>query len=362
MPPRTVYSSLRHASERPPRAGGHLVPGFAAGAFLGLAVGDALGTTLEFSPRDSLAHHTEMTGGGPFDLAPGVWTDDTAMALALADSIVSCRGLDPTDVMDRFRRWWREGAYSPTGACFDIGATTREALARFEATGNPFAGSVDPRAAGNGGIMRVAPAVLAGPGTAQAFAVVQSLTTHAAAEAVDAARLLADILSRLVRREPGDAPPTIDGLLLPDFRSVPTIEAIARGDWRAKTRDEIRSSGYVVHTLEAALWAVGRTRSFEEALVLAVNLGDDADTVGAVAGQIAGALYGLASIPMRWLSLLAWRDELIGMAGRLVTLDAAQPADNATRLADDPKRDPVRLRGLAADLDPSGFRPAGIEP
>jgi ADP-ribosyl-[dinitrogen reductase] hydrolase len=119
------------------------------GALLGLAVGDALGTTLEFSPRDTRPHHTEMGGGGPFGLQPGQWTDDTAMALALADSLLSCGGPDPADLMRRFVDWWRKGAYSCTGTCFDIGTTTREALARFERTANPFSGSPDEDSVGS---------------------------------------------------------------------------------------------------------------------------------------------------------------------------------------------------------------------
>ena len=103
----------------------------ARGALLGLAVGDALGTTLEFSRRDAQPLHTEMTGGGPFRLAPGVWTDDTAMALCLADSLVAQGDLDPADLMDRFVRWWRLGENSATGHCFDIGVTTAKALRRY---------------------------------------------------------------------------------------------------------------------------------------------------------------------------------------------------------------------------------------
>ena len=133
----------------------------ARGALLGLAIGDALGTPLEFSVRDSLPRRTEMTGGGPFRLAPGQWTDDTAMALALADSLVRCAGLDPADLMGRFVRWWRTGAYSCTGRCFDIGTLTAQALARFEATGEALAGATHEAAAGNGSLMRLAPAVLA---------------------------------------------------------------------------------------------------------------------------------------------------------------------------------------------------------
>ena len=316
----------------------------ALGALLGLAVGDALGTTLEFSIRDSLPHHTEMTGGGPFRLAPGQWTDDTAMALALADSLISCRGLDPHDLMTRFVAWWREGAYSCTGICFDIGRTTAEALARFERTGNPFAGSKSPRTAGNGSLMRLAPVVLFALGHADvdldALAADQSRTTHAAPQAVEACVYFA----RLLRAAIQDGPEALRALrahekselstdsLHLDLRigqddvkwkrkarhAEPAIQAFVTGSWRGKTRHQIRSSGFVLDTLEAALWCVGTTSSFEEALILAVHIGDDADTVGAVTGQLAGAFYGATAIPPNWQSTLAWSGKISDVAFALM--------------------------------------------
>jgi len=143
----------------------------ARGCLLGLAIGDAVGTTVEFSPRGTFPPVTDMTGGGPFDLPAGAWTDDTSMALCLADSLLARGGHDPRDQLARYLRWWREGYRSSTGTCFDIGGTIREALERFEQGGVAPAGSDDPRSAGNGAIMRLAPAVLFGfPDTAYAVA------------------------------------------------------------------------------------------------------------------------------------------------------------------------------------------------
>ena len=278
----------------------------ATGAFLGLAVGDALGTPLEFSSRDSLPRQTEMTGGGPFALEPGQWTDDTAMALALADSLLRRSRLDPGDLMGRFVAWWRYGQYSCTGACFDIGTLTAEALARFEASGEVFAGALHERSAGNGSLMRLAPAVLAtldDPDALDRVARDQGRTTHGAPQAVDACALFAAMLREAILG-------LADPLAPRRFDGHETIAAIAAGGWRGKPREAIRSSGYVVDTLEAALWAVGATDSFEEALILAVNLGDDADTVGAVTGQLAGAIHGASAIPERWLAPLAWRETI----------------------------------------------------
>lgn len=287
----------------------------ARGALLGLAVGDALGTTLEFTRRDSRPKHTEMTGGGPFQLAPGEWTDDTAMALALAASLIQCQGFDPHDLMTRFVAWWHKGDYSSTGTCFDIGIATRQALGRFGQSGSPFAGSTDPDTAGNGSLMRLAPVALFAlddADLADRMARDQSRTTHAAPQALEACAYFVQLLRAAISGEE-------DALRAREWNGDPSVQAIAAGSWKGKPRRQIRSSGYVIHTLEAALWAVGSTTSFEDALILAVNLADDADTVGAVTGQLAGALYGVKAIPERWTTQLAWRDKIIGLADMLTT-------------------------------------------
>lgn len=289
----------------------------ALGAFLGLAVGDALGTTLEFEERNTRPHHTEMLGGGPFDLKPGQWTDDTSMALALAESLIAHPEFDAADLMRRFVSWSEQGAYSCTGTCFDIGITTRLALRQFGRTGDPFAGSTDEDSAGNGSIMRIAPVALialSDRGRADRLAVEQSRVTHAAPACLNACRFMVDILRGFIRGEEFPLRARLPG-------AHPAIEDLTMATYRDKSRDQIRSSGYVVHTLEAALWAVQRTTSFEDALILAVNLGGDADTVGAVTGQIAGARYGLSAIPQRWLEPLAWRDRLEATASSLIGLD-----------------------------------------
>jgi ADP-ribosyl-[dinitrogen reductase] hydrolase len=279
-----------------------------------LAVGDALGTTLEFTRRDTQPLHTEMTGGGPFDLKPGQWTDDTAMALALAHSLISCQGFDPYDLATRFVSWWQHGAYSCTGTCFDIGITTSAALARFVRTGEPYAGSTAPDTAGNGSLMRLAPVALFAlhdARQADSLARDQSRVTHAAPQAIEACAYLVQLLRNAILGQPEVLHPRT-------WPGDPDIKTIAAGTWRHKTRDEIRSSGYVIDTLEAALWAIGTTTSFEEALILAVNLADDADTVGAITGQLAGALYGAAAIPERWLHHLAWHSRILAVSDQLL--------------------------------------------
>jgi len=290
----------------------------AIGAFLGLACGDALGTTLEFCPRDSRPGVTGLVGGGPFNLKPGEWTDDTSMALCLADSILAKQRFDPHDTMERFVRWWRIGENSVTGQCFDIGITTREALRRFRETGDPVAGSSDPKSAGNGSLMRLAPVPITWwrtPQYATEIARAQSRLTHGAVEAVEACALLAEMLCVAIAGA-GKA----EALEIALKGAFPALDAAMGQRWRKANRGQIRSSGYVIHTLEAALWAVDRTGSFGEAVVAAANLGDDADTVAAVTGQLAGAIYGATAIPGAWRAVLAWHDRLVETSERLYTL------------------------------------------
>jgi ADP-ribosyl-[dinitrogen reductase] hydrolase len=161
------------------------------GCLLGLACGDALGTTVEFRGRDTFVPVRDMVGGGPFDLQPGQWTDDTSMALCLGKSLLDRDGFDPADQMDRYVRWWRSGYLSSTGECFDIGSTTRTALETYLCSGDPFAGSTNPRSAGNGSLMRLAPVVLFFHGDLSAtihHAAESSRTTHGAPEAVECCR------------------------------------------------------------------------------------------------------------------------------------------------------------------------------
>jgi ADP-ribosylglycohydrolase len=298
------------------------------GALIGLAVGDALGTTLEFSRRDSRPAVTDIVGGGPFGLEPGQWTDDTSMAMCLAESLVQTGDFDPVDQMRRYVKWFRDGYWSSNGRCFDIGGTVAGALSRFERTGEPFSGSSDPHKAGNGSLMRLAPVPLryaADPARAVHLAGESSRTTHAASEAVDACRYFAALLvgalqglSKDTLLTPGFAPEGVSWDARPLCAGV---AAIASGQYTAKKRDHIHASGYVLHTLEAALWCFARTDTFEEGALLAINLAEDADTTGAVYGQLAGAFFGYAAIRDSWRERIARRDDILGLSRRLV--DAA---------------------------------------
>jgi len=283
--------------------------------FFGLAVGDALGTTLEFRDRDTYEHITDMVGGGPFNLQPGEWTDDTSMALALAQTLID-HGEDGWDKLDKiellknFTRWYRKGEFSHRGHCFDIGTTTAQAITKFiksQGTDDDPA-SDDPFSSGNGAIMRLAPVVVwavAHPAPSESglpehgirdyamhLANEQSMTTHKSTECLRLARIMARNIVYAVNDNPKEILLTMSGVPMP------------------ASRDEVKSTGYVTDTWQAANWCIANTDNFRDALLLAVNLGDDADTVGAVTGQLAGAMYGYDAIPTEWVDVLAWKPKL----------------------------------------------------
>lgn len=298
----------------------------AVGALLGLACGDAVGTTLEFRPPGTFSPITDMVGGGPFGLRPGEWTDDTSMALCLAESILDRGGLDPEDQLRRYLLWADGGYLSSNGRCFDIGGTTHAQLERFRRTGQPFDPVVDEDAAANGSLMRLAPVPIrwhADLGEAAAMAGESSRTTHGAIRPVDACRVLGAMVAALV----GGA--DVDDVLAPPFWSWgplhPAVEEVARGSWRHKQPPQIRGTGYCVDALEAALWAMGGASTFEEAVLRAANLGDDADTTAAIAGQLAGATWGAAGIPPRWRSRVVGATRIESLACRLFAAGGGEP-------------------------------------
>ena len=273
----------------------------AVGALLGLACGDAVGTTLEFQAPGTFTPITDMVGGGPFGLAAGAWTDDTSMALCLAESLLDTGEMDLTDQMRRYLLWWRAGYLSSTGTCFDIGITTRRELSRFERTGEPINPQPDEEAAANGSLMRLAPVAIrwcGDVGEAAAMAAESSRSTHPATRPVDTCRVLGAMTAALITGVPADE------VLASEFWQWgslhPEVEAVARGSWRTKQPPAIRGTGYCVAALEAALWAVGGAIDFADAVLRAANLGDDSDTTAAIAGQLAGARWGAAGIPRRW--------------------------------------------------------------
>ena len=291
-----------------------IIDGF-YGALLGLAIADSMGAPLEFKNPGSFQPVNGMTGGGTHNLSPGMWTDDTSMALCLAESLIEKGDFDPIDQLQSYLRWFQEGYLSVNGHCFDIGNTTREALRIFQETGEPYPGLDHELSAGNGSLMRLAPVPLfyfTQPGKTIELSGQSSRTTHNHILAVDACRYMGSLINGALVGF------SKEELLSPHFSIVPgywdehplaeEIDEVASGSYQEKEPPEIRGRGYVVKSLEAALWAFHQSESFREGCLLAVNLGEDADTTGAIYGQLAGAFYGKSGIPSEWIEKLACKE------------------------------------------------------
>ena len=269
----------------------------AIGAFIGLAVGDAIGTTVEFKEPGEFEPLTDMIGGGVFRLKPGEWTDDTSMALCLADTLIEKDTVDPFDLMIRFARWYHLGENGSNGKCFDIGTTCVGAIREFEKSKAYTPAPNIAYMSGNGSIMRLAPVAIRWAqdrATAISMAVMQGETTHGSDECRKACETLTGALVDLIN----GIDPT-----LPDESKLPV--------------GLVPNTGYVVHTMQAAVWAFQTTDNFEDCVLKAANLGGDADTIAAVAGQLAGAKYGLSGIREDWVNKLAQRDHLLKLANEL---------------------------------------------
>ena len=284
-----------------------------------------MGTTVEFGQRGTFPPVEDMVGGGPFRLEPGEWTDDTSMALCLASSLVELGRFDAADQMRRYLRWKDEGYWSSNGRCFDIGNTISEALSSFRRSNDPFSGPTRINSAGNGCIMRLAPVpMFFFPDRAQVIEMSgeSSRTTHGTAECVDSSKLFGAILLAALSGGSKSEVLTDHGISSEEIAS-PSVLEIANGAYLSKSIDEIFGSGYVIQSLEAALWCFNASSTFREAILLAVNLGDDADTTAAICGQVAGAFYGAKAIPTEWLERLVMCNEITELADQLALKRAA---------------------------------------
>jgi ADP-ribosyl-[dinitrogen reductase] hydrolase len=297
------------------------------GALLGLAIGDALGTSIEFMPPGSFTPVTDITGGGPFGLKPGEWTDDTSLALCLAESLIKTKGFSKKDQLTRYVKWMDYGYLSSNGKCFDIGNTTNYSLQRFKKTGKVDTDLTQSNKAGNGSIMRLAPVPMfysSNPLEAIEASGESSRTTHGAKTAVDACRYMGGLIYGALNGETKDTLLASRYAPINDYWTLnelaPEIEKVAEGSYKHKNPPEIKGTGYVVNSLEAALWAFYNSSSFKEGCLLAVNLGNDADTTGAVYGQLAGAFYGVENIPSEWINKIALHDMILDYAEKLYSL------------------------------------------
>lgn len=256
-------------------------------AVYGLAVGDAMGVPWEFSTRGSFCA-TDMTGYGTYGQPAGTWSDDTALTLATCYSIKNKGGIDLADILNCFQDWLYKAQFTATGEVFDVGSSTRIAIGRGE-------GLSDEQSNGNGSLMRIIPLAFIKDIKEQEIAAVSALT-HAHRLSTNACILYVNIARQLIQKVP--LPFIYRNISLPslEFEWVRSIDT-----W---LESEIKSSGYVLDTLQASLWALANSDSFCSSILKAVNLGGDTDTVGAVTGALAGIMYGYPSIPKSWITQL----------------------------------------------------------
>jgi ADP-ribosyl-[dinitrogen reductase] hydrolase len=289
----------------------------AVGALIGLACGDALGTTLEFEVRDNRVTIDDIVGGGAFKLKAGQWTDDTSMALCLTESLLFSKGFDPNDQMERYCKWMRHGYLSSNGRCFDIGITCSNAIKRYLHIQEPYAGSKEKHHSGNGSIMRLAPIPIyyrdMGIEDVIKYSELSSKTTHGSDECIESCKLLGTIIYKGLMGETKDEMLFKLPMELLNFKEEKIIR-ICEGDYLKLTYEDLPNSGYVITTLISALWCFYNSDNFKDAVVLAANLAGDSDTIAAVCGQIAGSYYGVEGIPENWVKILTQSDWMIERA------------------------------------------------
>jgi ADP-ribosyl-[dinitrogen reductase] hydrolase len=268
--------------------------------FMGLFIGDALGAPLELlRPGEIKGVHNQMTGGGVNSTEVGEWTDDGAMAVAIAQAYITHRCFSPAEIANNFKTWRKSGHFGTRDHVFDIGRTCAGAIDRMTPE-FPYAGSADLRASGNGSIMRLAPIMLANHDTismAVAEGVAVSLMTHGSPMII---QYTAAFISECMT-----------GKMFANYNRFRSFNIRSSG---------METHGSIMHAHVQASQSCYMNTCFEDAVVHAVNKGHDADTVGAVTGMMAGAMYGYKSIPKRWLKVLVKRDELLDMAEKLYAM------------------------------------------
>lgn len=291
------------------------------GTLFGLATGDALAAPTQMLRRGAFAPVHDLIGGGNFDLPRGAWTDDTAMALCLAESLLEQHGFAPHDQVARYIRWQKEGHQSATGVCIGITASVARALAAASWRRQTFAGSHDPLRLDPDPLTRVAPAVMfhfADRAAAIEYSATAARSTCQAPEVLSACSLFAAMLHAALSGQPKEKllqPPTV---LWAGARSSVRTATLAAGSYRKQTPETLRPGGDAIDLLEAALWAFHAHASWREGALAAINLGGAADVIGAIYGQLAGAHYGLRAIPLAWRDSLARARDLEDFADRLL--------------------------------------------
>jgi ADP-ribosyl-[dinitrogen reductase] hydrolase len=293
------------------------------GALVGLASGDALAAPTQGERPGSFARVTEMVGGGKLALPRGAWSDDTAMALCLAESLLECSGSDARDQIERYSRWQREGYMTSTGLSVGVRASTARALAAAQWRRKSIPGSHDPTQLDPEPLARIAPAAMYGFASAQQavrLAGEVARTTCQAPAVVETCHVFAAMLHAALGGLPKAqvlAPQAgLAELAAAGFK--PRVRSLLAGRYRSKAPPQIRAGTTIVETLEAAIWAFERTTSFRDGALLTVNLGESSDVAGAAYGALAGAFYGESAIPATWRASLLRLDLIMSLSDRLM--------------------------------------------
>lgn len=296
------------------------------GSLIGLAIGDALGVPVEFKPYGSFVPITDFRESDRYTLSAGCWSDDTAMTLCLANSLIECNGFDPKDQIEKYKRWLHTGYCSSTGRAIGVGQNILRTLISYKPEeNNPYTKILSSQPHSNGSLMRIAPIALYfrnNPQKAINYAELSSKVTHASQLSADACKYYIGLIIGVLNGASKDK--LLSGLYSPfpeswkNIRLAKEIIQVAKGSFIHNNPPKIKGRGYVVASLEAALWAFYHSKSFEEGVLKAVNLGEDADTTGAIYGQLAGAFYGLDNIPEKWVKAVAKNDFIISIADKLL--------------------------------------------
>ena len=294
---------------------------------MGVVIGDALGCPVQFESREQVAKHpiTGMRGYGTFNLPEGSWTDDSSLTIALLESIRRRKEIDPDDIMENFMKWLYDGEFTPYGKAYDIGFGTKRAIDRYKRKRKwKKCGGDDERNNGNGSLMRIITACIYCSemrfSEQDAIEIIHNVgsLTQAHIRSNIACGLYYFMVDQIIKNDGGLQTRMQEGLArgfsfyesyLADKENLHYYDRLRDLDSFARTpENQIRSSGYVVDTLEAVVWSLINTDAFDQALLKAVNLGDDTDTVGAIAGGLAGLYYGYDQIPKEWLSAIKRRE------------------------------------------------------
>jgi ADP-ribosyl-[dinitrogen reductase] hydrolase len=299
------------------------------GGVMGVIIGDALGLPVQFMTKTEIRKNpiTDMTGGGVFDLEPGAWSDDSSLTLCLVESLYKV-GYNPPDIARRFVRWYRDGYMTPLGKSFDIGATTTIAMKRLIYGVAPFkAGPTNAESNGNGSLMRILPATIFFAHETDDIMILKicevSKITHGHPRSLLACCLYSLFVKELLT---GSSPQKAYEIMRmksqimfvdPKLgKQLSHFKRIISGEIPNLSESEIKSGGYVVESLEAALWSFLTTSSFKDAVLTAVNLGWDTDTVGAITGSMAGVYYGFSNIPAHWLRKLLDYEKILSLTNQ----------------------------------------------